>query len=285
MKSLKFLFLVLLGTAGVTAALAVFAAACAHADPAAQAAASADTGWSLVETYGPVWGGMALAFGLASAFLRRNETTHWIAQGRALAVILAIVGTGTAALTAHFAGTPWSGVLVTAVVALFKLVQPSMTSVPPNRNREVSPAVGAVLGAVIGVVLLQIFVVLQPACGARQRATAATEAFIDCQGSDLATAVSELVPLAEQALLVAIGGTGHIDTGQLKAIAAPLKSNLGRCALAAAIAALATPTAETPGAPAAARLTVDGPALKGAFSAVRGELGWPAARLAGGEVL
>ncbi len=126
---------------------------------------------------------------------------------------------------------------------------------------------------------------LQAGCGARQRASAATKAFVDCQGADVASAVAELVPLAEQAVLVAIGGSGHVDTAQLKALAAPLQSDLGRCALAAAIAALAEPPPTTPGAPAAAPLAVNGSELKSAFSAVRVALGWAPVKLATGAVL
>lgn len=129
-------------------------------------------------------------------------------------------------------------------------------------------------------------VTLSSCATARARGGAAGGALLDCQAHNLVAAIAELVPLAKQAVMVAIGGTGHVDTGQLRAAAAPLKSDLGRCALAAAIAALASPPPpEQPGAPAAAPLEVDGHELRAAFVAIRGELGWPTVKAPDGTVL
>jgi hypothetical protein len=116
--------------AGLVATLLCIPAAHARAvaDPVATSAASADTLLSIALTYGPLWGGMAIGFGLLSTLLKRNESTHWIAQGRTLAVITAAVGLGIAALQAHFGGAPWSGVLMTLVLGIFKLIDP--TTVP-----------------------------------------------------------------------------------------------------------------------------------------------------------
>jgi hypothetical protein len=38
---------------------------------------------------------MAIGFGVASTLLKRNKSTHWIAQGRTLAVITAVIGLGS----------------------------------------------------------------------------------------------------------------------------------------------------------------------------------------------
>ena len=57
-----------------------------------------------------------------------TQSTHWIAQGRTLALITAAVGLGIAALQAHFGGAPWGGVVMTLVLGIFKLIDP--TTVP-----------------------------------------------------------------------------------------------------------------------------------------------------------
>jgi small neutral amino acid transporter SnatA (MarC family) len=102
------------------------------ADSIATSATSADALLSLILTFGPLWGGMAIVFGVASTVLKRNESTHWIAQGRVLAVVTALVGVGVAALKAHFAGAPWAGVLLTAVLGLFKLIDPNTVTPSPG---------------------------------------------------------------------------------------------------------------------------------------------------------
>jgi len=128
-----------------------------------------------------------------------------------------------------------------------------------------------------GVLLLAcLFAAPQLACSsARQRGAAAAGAFLDCQAPSVVKLLPDLVPLAESAILRWISGDGHVDLAGLKTDALPLKSDLGRCAFDAAIAALATPVAPKPGAPAAAALAVDGPELRARWAATRGELGWP----------
>jgi hypothetical protein len=127
----------LAGVAGLLLFLG-YAQAQPAADPIATSAASADAVLSLILTFGPLWGGMAIVFGVASTLLKRNESTHWIAQGRVLAVITAAVAVGIAALKAHFAGAPWAGVLLTAVLGLFKLIDPT-TVVTPSTSSAPAP--------------------------------------------------------------------------------------------------------------------------------------------------
>jgi len=114
-----------------------------------------------------------------------------------------------------------------------------------------------------------------PACDtARDLATVGVGAMIDCQDDNLRAAVEELVPLATQAVLAAVSGDGrHVDTARIRAAASALKSDLGRCALATAVAILSAPRTPKPGAPQSAGLEVDGGALRAAFEQVRGELG------------
>lgn len=132
MMKLRYSLLILLGSLGVMSlGPACHYMAIAHAaaaDPVQATAVAVDSGWTLAETYGPVWAGMALAFGLSRALLKRNESAHWITEGKTLAIITSAVGLGTSALTAHLSGTPWSGVLITAVIAAFNVQSPTVGS-------------------------------------------------------------------------------------------------------------------------------------------------------------
>jgi hypothetical protein len=137
-----------------------------------------------------------------------------------------------------------------------------------------------------------LVVACNPGCTpVRQRTAVATTAFIDCQAPNVAGVLAELVPLAKQAALVAISGDGSVDTAKLRAAASPLRSDLGRCALAAAIAALAESVAPPSVASVSALAAlpdgtatppaVDGATLRAAFVTVRNELGWAPVVVAG----
>lgn len=76
---------------------------------------------SYVTSYGWIVGLVALAYVVAKVFLQKNESEHWIAQGRTLAVIAAAVGVLGTGLQAYTAGTPWSGVIATAVLGVLHL--------------------------------------------------------------------------------------------------------------------------------------------------------------------
>jgi hypothetical protein len=180
-------------------------------DPVATAAASSDALMSILTSFGPLWGGMAIVFGTASTLLKRNESTRWIAQGRTLAVIVAVVGLGIAGLQAHFGGAPWSGVLMTVVLGVFKLIDP--TTVPPaaaparmSQTGFVSPrlvlllALAGVLGA--GGYALS-------GCG--PKSTAILDAAIDCTTKARADLVDALEPTA----LAAIDKIKEPTTGQV----------------------------------------------------------------------
>lgn len=122
----------------------IVAAGVAHAqgatDPIAIATNGGTDALGLLAQYGPWWGGMALVFGIWSAYLEKTKSTHPIAQGKTLAFIVAATGLAGTALQAHFAGTPWIGVAYTAVMAFFKLMSPmgpSTSSTPaPQRNGQ-----------------------------------------------------------------------------------------------------------------------------------------------------
>src|SRR4029079_8261487 len=100
-------------------------------DPVATATVSLDALWNLVAVYGWTWGAMAVVFSVLREVLRRTESTHWSAQGRALAVLTATVGIGITAIQAHFQGAPWAGVVITGILAAFKLIDPHTVTPPP----------------------------------------------------------------------------------------------------------------------------------------------------------
>lgn len=145
----------------------------AHAAGIGQAAAPAvsvatlDDSWTLIHTYGWTWGGMYLVLTVAQFLLKKNDSQHWIAQGKTLAYIVGGVGIAASALQAYFGGTPWSGVAMTVVVALFKLVNP--VGPAPATAVAKPPATGAV--SMLAVLLLSSLVVSQSACGASARET------------------------------------------------------------------------------------------------------------------
>lgn len=74
-----------------------------------------------VQAYGWLVGLLTVAYLGVKWLLKKNESTHWLAQGRALAVVTMIVGVAGTALQAYTSGTPWSGVLATAVLGLLHL--------------------------------------------------------------------------------------------------------------------------------------------------------------------
>jgi hypothetical protein len=114
-------------------------------------------------------------------------------------------------------------------------------------------------------------------CGARQDAAHAAGAFLDCEAPTIAAALSDLVPLGVALLKARISGDGTVDTAGLRADLAAIRSDLGRCAIAAAAVALSSVVNRTvmeSSARAHASMAEE-------FTAVRGELAWPRVRVAG----
>lgn len=131
-----------------------------------------------------------------------------------------------------------------------------------------------VVFAWIGIVVMALAV---SCAGTRGRVATGSEAFIDCMAPDIADSLPDLVPLAKSALMRWIGGTGEVDASGIKDDMAKIKGNLGKCALATAIAVLSDP------APAglSARAS-SGPQMGAAFQAARRELGWAPIHMANG---
>jgi hypothetical protein len=255
-------------------------------DPIGVATVSIDALWNLVATYGWTWGGMALGFTLLRDLLRRNESTHWIAQGRALAWVTVAVGIGITAVQAHFQGAPWAGVVITGILAAFKLIDPN-TIAPNTTMPPVAPAVvergdvGAEYTirrptlrhppmATLALALLALglsVLGIATACGARQRTAAGVGAFLDCEAANLPQdTLADATALASAELRHLISGSGVVDADALKEDMAPLTTDLLRCAMAGAIAALAP-------LPVALRVASAADARQ-AFIVAKSQLGW-----------
>lgn len=104
--------------------------ALAAGDPVTAATSGVDSLAALVTTYGWTVGGVVLAYALTKQLLAVNASKHWIAQGRTLAVIAALVGVVGTALQAWLTGAPWTGVIATAVLGLVHLLDAGPAAPP-----------------------------------------------------------------------------------------------------------------------------------------------------------
>lgn len=247
--------------------------------PVVTAQAATDAGWDVIASYGLLWGGALLVLGLGQTLLKANATTHWLAQGRVLAVATGVLAVLGAIAEWHFGGAPASGVITTLIAAIMMVwhptVQPASVAKPPT---SASGTIGALALALLALALGGS----QLACGARPRAAAVVAAFLDCESVDTQHVVADLVPLAAAGLQRLILGSGAVDTAALAADARAVKTDLGRCVLAAAVAALTT-SSSAEGLTATARTS--GPGLRQAFVGVRTQLGWQPVKLVGGALL
>lgn len=100
---------------GVHFGIALADPALPPSSPAVTASQTIESGWDLIAQYGPIWGVALLLSGGVALFLKKNESQHWLAQGRALAIVTAL-GMLLAALTEwHFGGGQGAGVVVTLI--------------------------------------------------------------------------------------------------------------------------------------------------------------------------
>jgi hypothetical protein len=107
--------------------------------------------------------------------------------------------------------------------------------------------------------------------------------FLDCETPDIQSLVGELIGIVKPAVLVAITGDGHVDTGKLEEAARAAKSNLARCALATAVAMVVTPDAKA-GAPQSASLIVTPLELRSKFAAARASWGVAVVHTSAGDL-
>lgn len=136
MKLIRRLFLFTAAIIGVMTALNAcrylgsVAHASATADPVSTATAAASSSWDIVVHQGPLLGALLLASGLFRQFLKANESQHWIAQGKTLAILTGIGMVIGAAIDWKINGGPAAGI-VTALFAAVPLVMHSTVQPPP----------------------------------------------------------------------------------------------------------------------------------------------------------
>jgi hypothetical protein len=258
----------------LSAALAFAAGATDAADGGALGTAAVDSGWSLFEAYGPLWGSISIAYPLARHLLAVNESEHWIAGGRVLAFLTGAAAVLGTAIQWRFGGAPASGILAAAVGAIALIWHPTVSVKNAGRVASTLALAAAVALASSGSL----------SCAARQSVGAGVTAGLDCEAPGLVAFMGDATVLAIRMLEHWISGTGQVDRSGLASDLANIRTNLGRCAMDAAVAALAARSpAPQPGASASAPMAVDSAQILSVYTEVRSELGWPSGRSPGGS--
>jgi hypothetical protein len=188
---------------------------------------------------------------------------------------------------------------VTTAAAIIKLdPQPNLTSrrAPmadhssgPGLAIERTPGVDRpsrrIAAGVVLALVLAATAATVPACLSRQAAGTGVRVGLDCEADNIRAFLSDATTLAIEAVAHWISGSGQVDRDGLARDAAKIRTDLGRCALDAAVAALAARGAGGASAPEvaeAAPMVVDAAQLVSTYAEIRAGLGWPAARSGGG---
>ena len=182
-------------------------------DPLGVATSSADGGISLLVTYGPVVGGMYLAYAWASRILaRRAESSAlaaWFSRGKRLAIATGTLGIAGAALQAQVTGGPWTVIAMAAVAAFFKLITPTVTAAPTaSRSSQVGHARPAMmLGLALAGGLTGL--VLYAGCAAtKAQIESVAHGAVVCAKADIPAAKALGLQLATEALVSMFAGHG-----------------------------------------------------------------------------
>jgi hypothetical protein len=91
--------------------------------------------------YGPIVGILTVTYLLGGWALRTYASAHWLAQGKRLAYLTAVLGLAGTALQALVSGTPVSGVVITAVLGLAHIADAQMTEAPAQKQGTASGTV------------------------------------------------------------------------------------------------------------------------------------------------
>lgn len=154
---------------------------------------------------------------------------------------------------------------------------PPTDTVPAKPDGVTSGTIG-----ILAVLLLGAGLTLQPGCAARQRGAAGAEAYLDCEAPALHDAIADTASWAKDRIVSLILGSGKPDYSRLREAMGYLKSDVGKCAYAAAIAALTyQPPAGVTEQALSGGPVVDKAALRAAFVAARADLGWGEVRTNG----
>lgn len=136
-----------------------------------------------------------------------------------------------------------------------------------------TPTGGSVLPLAIAGLAFGALIAVPSCAEVRPRLAAGAAAFVDCEDANLKAATLEAYELAEAKLLTTIAGNGTVDATLLKAALSKVKSDGLRCAIAAAVAVIATPKQQ-------GLMAAPESQLPAAFAAASAELGWPTYRVA-----
>lgn len=224
--------------------------------PIVRAQSATDTGWDLVEDYGPIWGGMLLAFAVVSALLRKNAEEHWLKEGRKLALVVAGVGILGAVLEAHFGSGSWAGVVVTAIAAVKMLTSPT---VPPPK---VKPAAAGAIDLFIVFAVFGVLLTLPGCAWSQHEARSVAGDVVDCTTKEATAKIAEFAPTVDDVLVNATASDGMLDKDRVKAATRGFATDTARCVLADAIARALSPKPADPNAPKASPLEADPAALR-----------------------
>jgi hypothetical protein len=181
---------------GAAPAVAHAVAPTVQANPTPDLQVAVDSGWAIVEHDGPILGGGAILFCLISAFLRRNESKHWLAQGRVLALLTGIAMTLGAVLDWQLNGGQFAGVIMTVIAAIKLALSPAVSLPATGPALDAKPA-GAGAGlAIVALLAIGIGTIsVMPACGPVKDAGAAT---LDCTKLDAGKIATLAGHLAEE---------------------------------------------------------------------------------------
>lgn len=263
-------------TGAILALAVLLSAAVAHAADSSSALpdpqASADGAIGTLVTYGPVLGGMYLAYAVASSLVSRYASSSWLAQGKRLALATGVLGIAGAALQAAIAGSPWTVVAAAAGATAFKLLTPTVTSAAPTPVSLAKPVALVTLGGLLVIAGLGSGGAQISGCGPGTKALA-HDIWTNCLAPERAEVVATLTPLAESVILAAASADGKmIDAGKLLAATsrASLMTEAGillNCAMASAVTNLLTPAPQVTGA-SSSPLVLDPAALREVWSRV-----------------
>lgn len=118
---------------------------------------------------------------------------------------------------------------------------------------------------------------------ARSAGAAGAVAVLDCEAAHLdAQALADAKAFASAKVQAWISGSGAANSAAIRADLAPIKSDLGRCAIAGAIAAIGAALTSSPGVAVSALMSEPTPAMRvqAGYGAAVHDLGWPSVKAA-----
>jgi hypothetical protein len=254
--------------------LHLLTAALAAADPTPAFTTAANSGMDVLTKDGPWWLAIAVLNIVLRTFLDRQ---HRLQQGRLLSGLTAAAGIVTAVAAWHFDGGPSSGIVTALLAGYTLLLHPAPGAAPPAAGTAAKMTIASL--------------VLLAACTATQARQAAGAGFIaayDCEAAHFDPAVLDDLKSAARAKVDAwISGKAGADLPTLVAAVktdlGAFKSDAGRCAVAAVLAAAAAlvspPTTES----GLIALPAGPPPVmvRAAFELAAREDGWPPIKVSG----